>query len=115
MIGISGSLIWSKTLIELIFNPCGEFRRSSEGPVRQIHTPHLRVGAPGIFSDLLRSVQMLKRDWGAESNGKVPHLLIPSETTTLVPSLQWKTCLLGRTAAWVPEFAVKDLPLGRTL
>ena len=26
MIGISGSLIWSKTLLELIFNPCGEFR-----------------------------------------------------------------------------------------
>ena len=26
VIGISGSLIWSKTLIQLIFNPCGEFR-----------------------------------------------------------------------------------------
>ena len=24
--GISGSLIWSKTLMELIFNHCGEFR-----------------------------------------------------------------------------------------
>ena len=26
VIGIFGSLIWSKTLMELIFNPCGEFR-----------------------------------------------------------------------------------------
>ena len=25
VIGISRSLIWSKTLMELIFNPCGEF------------------------------------------------------------------------------------------
>ena len=25
VIGISGSLIWSKTLMELTFNPCGEF------------------------------------------------------------------------------------------
>ena len=25
VIGFSGSLIWSKTLMELIFNPCGEF------------------------------------------------------------------------------------------
>ena len=25
-IGISGSLIWSKTLMELLFNPCGQFR-----------------------------------------------------------------------------------------
>ena len=33
MIGISGSLIWSKTLKELIFNPCGEFRISPEDPI----------------------------------------------------------------------------------
>ena len=77
LIGISGSLIWSKTLMELMFNPCGKFRWSPEGPVSQTHSPHLLVGAPGIFSDLLRSVQILKRKWGAESNGKLPHLLNP--------------------------------------
>ena len=32
-------------------NPCGEFRCNPEGPVSQIHSPHLLVGAPGIFSD----------------------------------------------------------------
>ena len=37
-------------------------------------SPHLHTGAPGVFSDLLRSVLMLKREWGAESNGKLPHL-----------------------------------------
>ena len=79
VIGISGSLIWSEVLMELIFNPCGEFLASPEGPVSQIHTPHLHVCAPGIFSDLLRSVQMLKREQGAESNGKLPHLFIPSK------------------------------------
>ena len=61
-------------------------------------TPHLHAGAPWISSDLLRSVQMLKREWGAESNGKLPHLFIPSKTATLVP-----------------EFAVEDLPSGRTV
>ena len=91
-------MIWSDTLMELIFNPCGEFRWNPEGPVSQIHSPHLHVGAPGIFSELLKSVQMLKREWGAESNGKLLHLFIPCETVTLVP-----------------EFVVKDLPLGRTL
>ena len=94
VIGISGSLIWSKTLMELIFNSCGEFRWSPEDPVNQIHSPYLHVGDPGIFSDLLRSVQMLKIEWGAESNGKLPHLFIP-----------------GKTAALVPEFAVEYLPL----
>ena len=40
---------------------------------------------------------MLKREWGSESNGTLPHLFIPSKTATLVPA-----------------FAVEDLPLGRT-
>ena len=41
---------------------------------------------------------MLKREWGKESNGKLPHLFIPSKTATLVP-----------------EFTVEDLPLSRTV
>ena len=85
MNGISGSLIWSKILMELIFYPCGEFRCSPEGPVSQIHSPHLHFGAPGIFSDVLSSVQMLKREWGAESNGKLQHLFIPSITVNCNP------------------------------
>ena len=64
MIGISRPLICSKTLMELIFNPCGEFRWSPDGPVSQIHSPHLHVGAPGNFTDLLRYVQMLKKESG---------------------------------------------------
>ena len=71
--------------------------------------------APSIFSDLLRSVHILKREWGAESNGKQPHLFVPSKTTTLVPEFAMEDLPLSRTAALVPEYAVKDLPLGRTL
>ena len=93
VLGILGSLIWSKTLMELTFNPCGEFWWNPEGPVSQIQSPNIHVGAPEIFSDLLRSVQMLKREWGAESNGKLLHLFIP-----------------GKTAALVPEIAVENLP-----
>ena len=40
---------------------------------------------------------MLNREWGAESNGKLPYLFIPSKTATLVPGS-----------------VVKDLPLERT-
>ena len=57
---------------------------------------------------------MLKSEWGAESNGKLLHLFIPSKTATLVPEFVVEDLPLGRTAALVPEFAVKDLPLGRT-
>ena len=115
MIGISGSLIRSKTLMKLIFNPCGEFRRSPEGLVNQIHSPHLHVGAPGIFSDLLRSVQMLKSEWSAEIKGKLSHLFIPSKTATLDPELAVEVLPLDRTATLAPAFVVKDLPLGRIL
>ena len=37
----------------------------------------------GYFSDILRFVQMLKIEWGAESNEKLPHLFIPSKTLNL--------------------------------
>ena len=80
--------------MELIFNPCDEFQWSAEGPVSQIHSPHLLIGAPGIFSDLEMSVQMLKREWGVESNRTLLHLFMP-----------------GKTAALVPDFVVEDLPL----
>ena len=58
---------------------------------------------------------MPKREWDAESNGKLPYLYIPSKTATLVPEFAVKDLPLGRTVALVPEFEVKDLPLGRTL
>ena len=115
VIGIFGSPIWSKTQMELILNPCGKFRWSLEGPVSQIHPLHLQAGIPGIFSDLLRSVQMLKREWGEESNGKLPYLSIPIKTAGWVPEFAVEDLPLSRTAAFVPEFAVKDLPLGRIL
>ena len=66
-----------KTLMELIFNSCGEFRCCPVGPVSQIHSPHLHVGALGIFSDLLRSVQMVKSEWAVERNGKLPAPIYP--------------------------------------
>ena len=83
--------------MKLIFNPCGEFRWSPEGPVSQIPSPHLQVGASRIFSDLIRSVQMLNREWGAQSNGKLPYLFIPRKTwfLSLQPwflYLKWKIC-----------------------
>ena len=57
---------------------------------------------------------MLTREWGAERNGKLPHLIFPSKIATVVPEFAVKGLSLGRTATLVPAFAVKDLPLIRT-
>ena len=56
---------------------------------------------------------MLKREWGAENNGKLPHVIIPGKTASLVPEFAVEDLPLGRTAMLVSEFAVKDLPFGR--
>ena len=59
---------------------------------------------------------MLKRESDAESNGKPPYLIIPNKTATLVSEFAVEDLPLGRTAAaLVPEFAVKNLPLDRKL
>ena len=54
---------------------------------------------------------MLKREWGAESNRKLPHLFIPSKTATLVHEFAVEDLTLSRTATLVPVFVVKDLSL----
>ena len=50
---------------------------------------------------------MLKREWGAESNGMLPNVYIPSKTATLIPEFAVKELHLDRTAALVPEFELK--------
>ena len=58
---------------------------------------------------------MQKRQWDAESNGKLSHLFIPSKTATLVPEFAVVDLPLSRTAVLVTEFAEKHLPLCRIL
>ena len=58
---------------------------------------------------------MLKREWGAKSNGKLPRLFIPSKTAAWVPEFAVEDLPLRRIAALLSVFAVKDLSLGRTL
>ena len=100
-----------RILMMMINSPCGEFRWSLEGPISQIQSPHLHAGAPGIFSDLLRSVLMIKRKrTGSYCSYSYLVKLQPWFLKSAVEDLP-----LGRPAALVPEFAVKDLPLGRTL
>ena len=99
MIGISGSMELIKNTDGTDIYPLWRISvKSGEGPVSQIHSPRLHAGTPEFFSDVLKSVQMEKIQWGGERIGKLLHLFIPSKTTILVP-----------------EFAVKDLPWGRTL
>ena len=87
MIGISGSLIWSITLMELILNPCGEFRSSPKGPVSQIHSPRPYVDTPGIFSDAKERVRC-----GKQRQATAP-IQSPVKLQPWFLSLWWKTFL----------------------
>ena len=53
---------------------------------------------------------MLRREWGAESNEKLPHLFIPSKTAILVPEFEMEDLPLVKTAALVPELQGKICP-----
>ena len=114
VIGISRSLIWSKTLMVIIFNPCGGFLLSPEGPASQIHSPHFHDRVPGIFQ-IFKAFSDAKERVGCGKQGKLPHLSIPSKTATWTPEFAVEDLPLDRTATLVPEFAVKDLSLGITL
>ena len=73
VIGIYGSQIWSKTLINWYLTPVvnfGEVRRAQLAKSTLLTSTLV----PLRSSQNLRSVQMLKREWGAENNGKLPHL-----------------------------------------
>ena len=51
---------------------------------------------------------MLKREWGAENNGKQPHLFIPGKIAALLSEFVVEDLPLDRTATLVPAFAVKE-------
>ena len=72
--------------------------------VRQIHSPHLHADAPGNFSDLLKSVQMLNRERERE-RGEERRGVRKATGSYRIYSI------LGKTAVLVPKFAVEDLPL----
>ena len=115
MIGISESLIWSKTLMELIFNPCGEFRWSPEGPVSQIP-----LSAPPRWCpwDLFRSFNFCSDAKERMGCGKKREATAPIQSLVKLQPWSWacgERTSFDRTAAMVPALAVNDLPLGRTL
>ena len=95
MIGISGSLTWSKTLMGQIFlTPVLNF-----GKVRraQLAKSTLLTSLLGPW-DILRSFKVCsdaKERVGCGKQRKLPHLFIPSKTPN-----------------FVPEFDVEDMPLG---
>ena len=112
VIWISRSLIWSKTLMELMFNPCGEVKRAQLAKSTLLPSTLM----PLEFSRSFKVCSDAKeRERGTKSSRKLLHLFIPSKTTTLVPEFAVEDLRLGRTAALVPEFSMKDLSLGRIL
>ena len=95
--------------MELIFNSVVNF-----GEVQRAQLANPLSSPPRWYPwDLLRFDEMLKREWVAESNGKLQHLFIQTKTATLVHEFAVEDLPLGGTVALVPDFAVRDLPLGR--
>ena len=85
------------------FNPHGEFRwnPNPEGPVSQIHSPHLLLGAPGIFFKVCSDAK--ERVGCRKQREATAHIQSLVELQPLFLSLRWKTflrqnCSLGSCA-----------------
>ena len=94
-----------KTLMELIFNPCGNFdevRRAQLAKFTLLNSTLVRLGSFNDCSDAKDRVGC----------GKQPHLFIPSKTGAPVPELAVVDLPLSRTAGLGGE---KDLPLDKIL
>ena len=83
-----------KTPMELIFNPCGKFRWSPEGPVSQIHFPQSTLVPLGFFFRSFKVCSDAKERVGCR---KQREAIAPIQSLVkLQPwflSLRWKTCL----------------------
>ena len=97
--GISGSLIWSKTLMELIFNSCGEVRRA-----RLAKSNLLTSTLHWCPWDLLRSFKVCSDAKERVGCGKQREATTPIQSLLkLQPwflSLRWKTCLWTEVQSW---------------
>ena len=83
----------------LIITPVVNFGEVGE-PVSQIHSPHLHAGAPEILSDILRSVQMLKKEKCVKAMGSYRNYSSLVKLQSWLLSLQWKTCLWAELQPW---------------
>ena len=104
MIGISGSLIWSTIIMELIFNPCGQFRWSPEGS----------LSSPPLWCpwDLLRSFKVCSDDEESgvrKATGSYRTYLSPVKLEPWFMSWQRKTCQ-GQNWNWFLRFQWEIYP-----
>ena len=94
MIGISGSLIWSKPLMELIFNPVVNFAVVRRTQLAKFVLLTSTLVPPGSFQIFKVYLYAKERESGVRKATE-------NYRTHSIP---------GKTEALVPEFAVEDLP-----
>ena len=98
MIGISGSLIWSKTLTELIFNPCGEFWGSPGNPVNQTLSSPPRLCPWDFFRSCNACSDANERVWCEKQREATAPIRSLVKLPRWFLSLWWNTCSLGSCA-----------------
>ena len=90
----SGQKLWWNWYLTPVVNFGGP-----EGPVSQIHSPHLLIGAPGIFRSFKACSDAKERK--ATGICRSYSLLVKLQPRFL--SLQWKTCLWAEFQPWYPS------------
>ena len=114
VIGISGSLIWSKPWWNWYLTPVvnfGKVRRAQLEKSTLLTSSLVPLGSFQIFEGLSDAKESGVRK--VMGSYRTYSSLVKLQPKFL--SLQWKTCLWAELQPWCLSFAVNDLPLGRTL
>ena len=74
------------------------------------HTYSFTLGPLGVFSDLLRSVQMPKREWVRKATGSYHTYTSLFKQQPWSLSLRWKTCLWAELQPWCLSLQWKTCP-----
>ena len=86
--------------MELIFNPVVNFGEVRRAQLAKFTLLTFRLMPLTSFSDLLSSVQMLKREWVRRATGSYRTYLSLVKLEPWFLSLQWKACLWARLQPW---------------
>ena len=109
VIGISGSLTWSKILMELIFKPCGEFRWSPEGPVSKSTLFASTLVCLGSFRSF-KVCSNAKESGVWKATGSYSTYLSLVKLQPWFLSLRYKTCLWAELQPWCLSLQWRTCP-----
>ena len=110
VIGISGHWSGQKPWWNWYLTPAVNFGEVRRAQLAKSTLLSSSLVPPGIFSDLLRFVLMIKREWVQKARGRCRTFKSLVKLQPWFLSLQWKTCLWAELQPWCLSLKWRTCP-----